>query len=106
MFFELRQYRMKPGKSAEWVKMMDDEIIPFQASKGMVIVGSFTSPEEEDLYTWIRRFESEEEREALYAAVYQSDYWKNDLSPRVGDLIDREQIKVTRITPTPKSIIR
>lgn len=106
MFFELRQYRMKPGKNAEWVKMMEDEIIPFQASKGMVIVGSFTSPQEEDLYTWMRRFESEEERESLYAAVYESDYWKNELSPRVGKLIDREQIKVTRITPTPKSVIR
>lgn len=106
MFFELRQYRMKPGKREEWVKMMEETIIPFQASKGMVIVGSFISPQEEDLYIWIRRFESEEEREAQYAAVYQSDFWKNELSPQVGDLIDREQIKVTRLTPTTKSMIR
>lgn len=106
MFFELRQYRMKPGKNAEWVKLMEEVIIPFQVSKGMVIVGSFTSPQEEDLYTWLRRFESEEERVALYEAVYQSDFWKNEVSPQVGELIDREQIKVTRITPTPKSVIR
>ncbi|MEZ4708052.1 MAG: NIPSNAP family protein [Caldilineaceae bacterium] len=106
MFFELRQYRMKPGKNAEWVKLMEEVIIPFQVSKGMVIVGSFTSPEEEDLYIWLRRFESEEERVALYEAVYQSDFWKNEVSPQVGELIDREQIKVTRITPTPKSVIR
>ena len=106
MFFELRQYRMKPGKTAEWVKMMEEVIIPFQASKGMVIVGSFTSPQEEDLYTWMRRFESEAERESQYAAVYQSDFWKNEVAPQIGELIDREQIKVTRIAPTTKSMIR
>src|ERR671933_2658234 len=97
MFFELRQYRTKPGQREKWVKFMEEEIIPFQVSKGMVILGSFVGQEEDDLYVWIRRFESEEERERLYKAVYESDYWKNELSPRVGELIDRSQIKVTRI---------
>ena len=39
-------------------------------------------------------------------AVYQSDHWKNAIGPRVGELIDREQIKVTRIEATPKSVLR
>lgn len=106
MFFELRQYRMRPGKQAEWVKMMEEEIIPFQISKGMVVIGSFISPEEDDLYVWIRRFVDEADREALYEAVYQSDTWKNELSPRVAELIDRSQIKVTRLEATPKSVIQ
>jgi len=54
----------------------------------------------------LRRFESEEDRERLYDAVYQSDTWKNDIGPRVGDLIDREQIKVTRLEATSKSVLR
>lgn len=106
MFFELRQYRMRAGKKAEWVKMMEEEIIPFQISKGMVVIGSFVSPEEEDLYVWIRRFVDEADRERLYAAVYESDYWKNELSPRVAELIDRSKIKVTRLEATPKSVIQ
>ena len=106
MFFELRQYRMRPGKRDQWVKCMEEEIIPFQVSKGMVILGSFVGQEEEDLYVWIRRFESEQERKRLYEAVYESDYWKNDIGPRVPDLIDREAIKVTRIEATPKSVIQ
>jgi hypothetical protein len=105
-FFELRQYRMRPGQRDAWVKCMEEEIIPFQVSKGMVICGSFVGEEDPDLYVWIRRFDSEEERERQYEAVYQSDYWKNDLGPRIGDLIDREQIKVTRIEATPKSVLR
>ena len=41
-FYELRQYHVRPGKMAEWVKIMEEEIIPFQISKGMVITGSFS----------------------------------------------------------------
>ena len=41
MFFELRQYRMRPGHEENWVKYMEEVIIPFQISKGMVILGSF-----------------------------------------------------------------
>jgi hypothetical protein len=29
MFFELRQYRVKPGQRERWVKFMEEEIIPF-----------------------------------------------------------------------------
>ena len=36
-FYELRQYFVRPGKMNEWVKIMEEEIIPFQVSKGMVI---------------------------------------------------------------------
>ena len=106
MFFELRQYRMKPGQRANWVKCMEEEIIPFQVAQGMVILGSFVGQEEEDLYVWIRRFENEEERKRLYTAVYESDYWKNEIAPKVPAMIDREAIKVSRIEATPKSVIQ
>ena len=105
MFFELRQYRTKPGQRDKWVKYMEEVIIPFQVSKGMVILGSFVGQEEDDLYVWIRRFDSEEERNRLYQAVYESDYWKNDVAPNIPAMLDREAIKVTRIEATPKSVM-
>ena len=79
MFLELREYRTKPGQRETWVSFMEDEIIPFQVSKGMVILGSFVGEEEDDLYVWIRRFDSESERKRLYEAVYESDHWKNTI---------------------------
>lgn len=106
MLFELRTYECKPGKREEWVKLMEEEIIPFQVSKGMVILGSFIVEQDEHTYVWLRRFVDEAEREQLYAAVYQSDRWRNDISPRVGELLNRETIKVTRLIPTPKSAIQ
>ncbi len=106
MFFELREYRMKPGEEANWVNYMEEVIIPFQISKGMVILGSFVGEEEKDLYIWIRRFESETQREQLYEAVYESDTWKNEIAPKIPDMMDRSQIKVTRLEATPRSVIQ
>jgi hypothetical protein len=105
-FFELRQYRINPGHSQDWLKLVEEEIIPFQSSKGMVIVGSWFDEQDPEHYIWMRRFESEEERERQYEAVYQSDHWKNNVSGRIGEIMDRSQIKVTRIEPTTKSMIR
>ena len=106
MFFELRQYAIRPGKKDAWVRMMEDEIIPFQQSQGMVIVGSFTGEEDDSVYVWIRRFDSEAEREVLYEKVYQSEKWLNDIGPRIPELMDRDKINVQRIEATKLSALR
>ena len=105
MFFELRQYRARPGKRDELAQYMEDVIIPFQIARGMVITGSFVGEQDEDLYVWIRRFEDEAEREALYTAVYESDEWKNTIGPKIRELLDRENIVVSRLTPMAKSVM-
>ncbi|VBB42972.1 NIPSNAP family containing protein [uncultured Desulfatiglans sp.] len=106
MFFELRQYRIKDGKRERWVRLMEEKIIPFQVSKGMVFVGSFVAMDEPDLYIWIRRFESEEEAERLYEEVYQSDYWKTEIAPLSKEMLDRDRMVITRMNATDKSVIR
>ena len=103
-FYELRQYKIRPGKMQAWVALMEETIIPFQVSKGMVITGSYSGEDDDSVYIWTRRFADEEERKALYEAVYESDYWKNDVAPKIPELMDRSAIKVTRIVPTAKSI--
>ena len=105
-FYELRQYFVRPGKMDEWVKIMEEEIIPFQVSQGMVICGSFQGETDPSVYVWLRRFESEAQREALYKAVYETDFWKNTIAPRIPDLLDREKMVITRIVPTLKSTMQ
>ena len=100
---ELRQYKVRPGKMAEWLKIMEEEIVPFQVAKGVVITGSYRGETDDSVYVWMRRFESEAQREALYKAVYESDHWKKEIAPRIPDLLDREKMVVTRITPTTRS---
>ena len=106
MLFELRQYRTHPGQHQNWVKYMEEVIIPFQTARGMSIMGSWSGEEETNLFVWIRRFESEAERERLYRDVYESDEWKQSIAPRIPEMMDREQIRVTRMTPTPRSAMR
>ena len=72
----------------------------------MVICGSFRGETDDSVYVWLRRFESEAEREALYKAVYESDHWKTKIGPRVPDYLDRSAAVVTRIIPTAKSTMR
>jgi hypothetical protein len=105
-FYELRQYFVRPGKMDEWVKIMEEEIIPFQVSKGMVICGSFRGETDDSAYIWIRRFNSETEREAQYKAVYETDHWKTKIAPRVPDCLDREKMHIQRIVPTSRSTMQ
>jgi hypothetical protein len=102
-FYELRQYKVLPGKLDQWVRIMEEQIIPFQVSMGMVICGSFRGETDESVYVWIRRFESEAQRVAQYKAVYESDYWKTKIAPLVPDCLDRPNNVVTRIVPTSRS---
>lgn len=102
MLYELRQYKIKPGMRESWIKIMEEEVIPFQVAKGMVITGSFAG-EDESEYIWMRRFKDEEERVRLYKDVYQSDHWKTVIGPRVPLHLELDQIKVTRMSPTEKS---
>ena len=105
-FYELRQYKVLPDKLEGWVRIMEQEIIPFQVSKGMVITASYRGETDESVYVWIRRFESEAQREALYKEVYESDYWKTKIAPLVPDCLDRPNNVVTRIVPTPRSPVQ
>ncbi len=102
-FFELRQYKVRQDKMDEWVRMMDEEIIPFQISKGMVITGNFRGESDDSVYFWIRRFETEAERERLYKAVYESEFWTTQMRPRIPEFLDREQSVITRVVPTSRS---
>ena len=106
MFFEIREYRIYDGQMENWVRFMESEIIPFQVKNGMVILGSFVSQDEADLYIWIRRFESESQREELYKAVYESEYWVNEVSPKIPAMMDRPKIVVRRVEATLKSVIQ
>lgn len=105
-FYELRQYKVRPGQMDTWLRIMEEEIIPFQVAKGMVITGSFKGEDDDSVYVWIRRFESEEHRAALYDAVYGSTEWTDGISPRLNDVLDREAMVVTRIEPTRMSTLQ
>jgi hypothetical protein len=106
VFYEIRRYQSQPGRREEWVRYMEDVVIPFQASKGITVTASFVDEEDADGYVWIRRFEDEAQRVAQYAAVYEDDRWKNEIGPVVYGLLIPEKSVVARVVPTPASPLR
>ena len=106
MFFELRQYKTKPGKRASWVKVMEEKIIPFHASNGIVVVGSFTGQDDNDAYVWLRRFESKEQKDAFSKVIAESDYWQKEVGPDIQKMLDRDAMKVTPLEATPLSVVQ
>ena len=122
-FFELRIYQVFPRKMTEWLQLMENTIIPFQVSKGMIINGSFKETsldrfhlengkrvmktlENRNLYIWIRRFKNLDHKQKLYKDVYESDEWINKIAPKVEKLIDRNTIAVHNLSPTTLSIMK
>ncbi len=81
-------------------RYMDGTVIPFMIEKGMDVRGSFTDEEDPDGYVWIRPFADEQERKTLYAAVYESEEWKEKIGPVVYSLLEVEQSVVYRVAPT------
>ena len=104
--FEIRQYRVQPGKMDDWIAFMETRVVPFMTAKGMVIPALFRGEEDEDLQIWIRRFDDEAHREKLYKAVYESDEWQSEFKPTVRQLVDVEKTVVHRMTGTQHSPIR
>ena len=122
-FFEIRIYRVNPGKMKEWIDFMEKTIIPFQVSKGMVIHGSFVESSKDvfllennervmktnkntNSYIWIRRFQNIDQKNKLYKDVYESDVWLNEIGPKVAKLIDRNSIIIHNVHPTALSIMK
>lgn len=106
MLFELRHYQCLPGQRDNFVRVMEEEIIPYEIKCGMVIIGTFTADKDENGYYWIRRFQDETERRRLYKAVYGSNQWKNEYDARLREMLDYSSIKVTQLTPTAKSVLQ
>ncbi len=105
-FYELRQYHVRPGRGAEWVRAMEERIIPHVLAGGIAVAGTFIDEDDPDRYTWLCRFESEDERARLYDVCYGSESWKRDLAPLIDEFLLREEIRVTRIVPTALSVLQ
>ena len=106
MLIEFREYTCHPGKREAWVNLMQDVIVPFQSSLGVVVLGMWVSETDQNIFYWMRRFENEAARVQIYKAVYESERWKNELLPLVQAHIDRSVIKSTRIIPTSRSVMQ
>jgi len=84
---------------------MENVVIPCQQSKGMTIIASFVDDEDPDGCVWIRRFDDEAHRAAVYAATHDDPRWIDEIFPAVAGLLLIDRTVVTRAVPTPTSAL-
>jgi len=122
-FFELRIYEVDKHKMPDWIKFMNEEIIPFQRTKGMEINGTFVMDSSDNFfeeggerkmfsevkgstYVWIRRFLNKDHKNDLYKAVYESGEWITYYRPKVKELINLNTIIVHNLSATEMSLLK
>jgi hypothetical protein len=88
MIVEVRSYRIKPGRRAEFIEFFETRSIPALRSRGMKVLGSLLDLENPNKFVWLRSFPSLEERDRIKNDFYEGELWKNELEAIAMPMID------------------
>ncbi|HEX3253712.1 MAG TPA: NIPSNAP family protein [Pyrinomonadaceae bacterium] len=88
MIVEVRSYRIKPGRRAEFVQLFETRAIPALRSYGMKVLGPLLDVENPNKFVWLRSFPSLDERDRMKDAFYGSELWLNELEAIAMPLLD------------------
>jgi hypothetical protein len=92
MIVEMRTYKTKPGRRAEFLEIFHTRSVPAHAEIGMKILGPFLSIEDPDTCFFMRGFPNLASREPMKARFYESDLWKNELEAIVMPLLEKYDV--------------
>jgi hypothetical protein len=99
MIVEVRSYRIKPGKRAEFIQLFETRAVPALREYGMKIVGPMLDVENPNKFVFLRSFPSLEERERMKDAFYSGEIWKNELEAIAMPLIDSYDVILCETSP-------
>jgi len=88
MIVEVRSYRIKPGKRAEFIDLFEKRAIPALRSYGMKIIGPLLDVENPNKFVFLRSFPSLEARDQMKDDFYGSELWKNELEHLAMPMLD------------------
>jgi NIPSNAP len=94
MIIEMRTYRIKPGKRAEFLEIFHTKSLPAHREIGMTIAGPFLSVEDPDTFFFMRGFPDLESREPMKARFYEGELWKGELESLLMPMIERYDVVV------------
>jgi hypothetical protein len=96
MIYELRQYRLWPGKREVLVELFDREFLEGQEATGMRIDGQFRDADRPDRFVWVRSFPDMARRAASLAAFYGGPVWQEHRDAANGTMIDSDDVLLLR----------
>jgi hypothetical protein len=89
MIIEMRTYKTKPGKRAEFLEIFRMKSIPAHNDIGMKILGPFLSVEDPDAFFFMRGFPDLPSREPMKAKFYEGKLWKEELESLLMPMLDK-----------------
>jgi len=92
MIIEMRTYKLKPGKRAEFLEIFRTRSMPAHAEIGMKILGPFLSIEDADTFFFMRGFPDLPSREPMKAKFYEGKLWKEELESRLMPMIEKYDV--------------
>jgi len=92
MIIEMRTYKTKPGKRAEFLDVFRVKSIPAHAEIGMKILGPFLSIEDPDTFFFMRGFPDLASREPMKAKFYEGVLWKSELENILMPMLEKYDV--------------
>ncbi len=92
MIIEMRTYKLKPGKRAEFLEIFRTKSMPAHAEIGMKILGPWLSIEDPDAFFFMRGFPDMASREPMKAKFYEGKLWKSELEQVLMPMIERYDV--------------
>jgi hypothetical protein len=92
MIVEMRTYRTKPGKRAEFLEIFRTKSIPAHDAIGMKILGPFLSVEDPDTFFFMRGFPDLASREPMKAKFYEGELWKSELEQALMPMLENYDV--------------
>ncbi len=103
MIIEMRTYKVKPGKRAEFLEIFRTQSVPAHAAIGMKILGPFLSIEDADAFFFMRGFPDLASREPMKAKFYEGELWKHELEQVLMPMIEKYEVV---LVDDPEDLIR
>ena len=92
MIIEMRTYKLKPGKRAEFLEIFRTKSMPAHAEIGMKILGPWLSLEDPDTFFFMRGFPDLASREPMKAKFYEGELWKRELEQVLMPMIEKYDV--------------
>ena len=99
MIVEVRSYRIKPGRRAEFVEFFETRSVPALRAHGMKVLGPLLDLENPNKLVWLRSFPSLDERERMRTAFYEGPTWKNQLEAIAMPLLESYDVILCETSP-------
>jgi heme-degrading monooxygenase HmoA len=99
MIVEVRSYRIKPGRRAEFIELFETRAMPALRSHGMKILGPLLDVENPNKFVWLRAFPSMDDRDRMKQAFYEGELWKSELEAIAMPMLDSYDVILCETSP-------